>query len=72
MIHLQNHAPGLQEREIQYLFDRFYTTDPPRHRKSTGLGLSIARRLVDMMEGEITAVKKGENLIVSIQFDLIK
>ncbi|GEL77653.1 sensor histidine kinase [Tenuibacillus multivorans] len=71
VIHLQNHAPDLQEQEIQKLFERFYTTETSRHRKTTGLGLSIARRLVDMMDGEITAEKKGENLVVSIQFDLL-
>ena len=71
VIHFKNHAPGLQEQEIQNLFERFYTTDSSRHRKTTGLGLSIAKRLVDMMDGEITAEKEAENLVVSIQFDLL-
>ncbi|MFS0647089.1 ATP-binding protein [Siminovitchia sp. 179-K 8D1 HS] len=55
----------------QKLFEGFYTTDPSCHRKTTGLGLSIPRRLVGMMDGEITAEKKGENLVVPIRFGLL-
>src|SRR5690606_7706413 len=51
VIHLQNHAPDLTDQDIQNLFERFYTSDSSRHRKTTGLGLSIASRLVGMMNG---------------------
>lgn len=71
VIQLQNHAPGLQNQEIQKLFERFYTVDRSRQRKTSGLGLSITRRLVEMMDGEIAAEKKNQYLVVSIRFDLI-
>lgn len=70
-INVQNHAPSLNEQDIQYLFDRFYTSDPSRSRKTTGLGLSITKRLVDLLDGEVHAYKKEEDLVILVEFKLI-
>lgn len=48
-----NHASGFNEIEAARLFDRFYTVETAR--KSTGLGLSIAKVLTEQMGGSITA-----------------
>lgn len=48
-----NTAPGLNQVQVEKLFDRFYTVEAAR--KSTGLGLAIARTLVEQMHGEIGA-----------------
>lgn len=48
-----NHASGLDEIQVAKLFDRFYTVETAR--KSTGLGLSIAKILIEQMNGSITA-----------------
>ena len=49
----ENKATKLDEVQLGKLFDRFYTVEEARN--STGLGLSIARNLVEQMEGSITA-----------------
>ncbi len=41
--------------EAEHLFDRFYTADSSRSRGGTGLGLPIARYLVEEMNGDISA-----------------
>lgn len=46
-----NHVSGITEVQIERLFDRFYTVNNVR--KSTGLGLSITKALVDKMGGTI-------------------
>ena len=49
---------------MERFFDRFYTVENAR--KSTGLGLSIAKALLGQMGGEITAKYSKGRLYVSI------
>lgn len=60
-----NSASGLTQVQVERLFDRFYTVENAR--KSTGLGLSIARILIEQMNGTISAEYKKGRLIISIQ-----
>ena len=61
-----NSAKELSIVEVGKLFDRFYTVDSAR--KSTGLGLSIAKLLVERMNGTISADYKENNLIIMVSF----
>jgi signal transduction histidine kinase len=45
--------PG--EIDIKRVFERFYKADRARSKNSTGLGLSIARALVEQMHGQMDA-----------------
>ena len=53
------HAAGLTELQTERLFDRFYTVNTAR--KSTGLGLVIARTLTEKMGMEIGAVCEDQD-----------
>ena len=57
-----NHASLLTSVQVDKLFDRFYTVEAARN--STGLGLSIARTLIEKMGGTISA--SLENGVLSI------
>jgi signal transduction histidine kinase len=48
-------GPGIPEAEIERVFERFYRRDESRNQEGFGLGLAIARRMVDVMGGEIGA-----------------
>ncbi len=59
-----NTASGLNQVQVGKLFDRFYTVEAAR--KSTGLGLSIARTLMEQMEGTIAARYENNRLYMII------
>ena len=63
-----NTAKELSTVEVGKLFDRFYTVDSAR--KTTGLGLSIAKTLVEQMNGGIAASYENGKLKITIFFPL--
>lgn len=62
-----NHTSDLNEIQIGKLFDRFYTVNTAR--KSTGLGLSIAKALIEKMGGNISADYSNNVLSIIIKLN---
>ncbi|MBO5968651.1 MAG: HAMP domain-containing histidine kinase, partial [Clostridia bacterium] len=65
-ITFSNTAKELNTVEVGKLFDRFYTVDSAR--KSTGLGLSIAKLLTERMNGTIRAEYISDKLNIVVSF----
>ena len=59
-----NTAASLNEVQVGKLFDRFYTVEAAR--KSTGLGLAIAKTLVGQMGGTISAKYENNRLMICV------
>lgn len=65
VVQIINYGDSIPEEELPYLFDMFYTGDKSRthNQESTGLGLFIAKNIVEQHNGTISA---ESNLIRTI------
>lgn len=61
-----NSASKLSTVQTERLFDRFYTVESAR--KSTGLGLTIAKALAEQAGGKINAEYKEGRLTINLRF----
>jgi len=64
-------GPGIPENVLPHIFDRFYKVDPDdvRGDGSMGLGLAIAKRILELHASEIRVTSK-EQSGTRFQFDL--
>lgn len=62
----QNQAPDLSSVSVAKLFDRYYTVSDQSH--ATGLGLSIARELMEQNGGTINAEYEDGKLVITLKF----
>ena len=53
-------GPGISEESLPHIFDRFYKADAddPNDNGSMGLGLAIAKRIMELHESEIRVVSE--------------
>jgi signal transduction histidine kinase len=63
IISVTDEGAGLSPEDLGRLFGRFQrlSAKPTAGESSTGLGLSIVKRIVDMHGGEVTAASAGPN-----------
>ena len=61
---LSNKCTNICERDVLHMFDRFYMADKTRKGQGSGLGLSIAKALMEKMNGLI--ISKYESSVISI------
>jgi signal transduction histidine kinase len=72
-VEVRDHGPGIPAHVLPHVFDRFYRVDGERSaREGLGLGLFIARELVNAHEGQIevaSTVGSGATFTVRLPLD---
>ncbi len=65
---ITNTGQGIEESKLPYIFDRFYRADSSRtHRVGYGLGLSIAKKIVELSHGELSVTSTpGQSTIFTV------
>ena len=62
VLEIRDDGPGIPDAKLETVFDRFYTERPSGEGfgEHSGLGLSIARQIVDAHNGQLTAENRPE------------
>jgi two-component system sensor histidine kinase CpxA len=70
VMRVRDYGPGVPEEALTRIFDAFYRVEGDRNRSNgggVGLGLSIARRAVEVHKGVLTAANAQPGLLVEMK-----
>ncbi|MDE6517192.1 MAG: hypothetical protein K2L18_05010, partial [Acetatifactor sp.] len=60
IIRFENHGNTIPEDKLERIFEQFYRLDAGRSTGGAGLGLAIARQIITLHGGTITAKSEDE------------
>lgn len=69
VITIKDQGIGIAAKDLPHIFDRFYRADKSRNEEGYGLGLSIAKKIIETHNGEIRVTSKvnsGTTFLVSL------
>ena len=70
VMEFSNKAEELEPKDVNRIFEKFFTKDRMRTGQNTGLGLAIVKLLVEKQEQKIEAKKVGNRLVINIIWSL--
>ena len=70
VMEFSNKAEELEPKDVNRIFEKFFTKDRMRTGQNTGLGLAIVKLLVEKQGQKIAAKKVGNRLVINIIWSL--
>lgn len=58
IVEIKDYGIGMEEEEAKKIFDRFYQVDKSHTKPGAGLGMTIAKRIVELSDGKIEVKSK--------------
>jgi len=58
---IEDDGPGFNEKNIEKVFNRFYSNRPEKFGEHSGLGLNIVKNIIELHGGSIVASNQGGN-----------
>lgn len=58
IVEIKDYGIGMEEEEVKKIFDRFYQIDKSHTKPGAGLGMTIAKRIVELSGGKIEVTSK--------------
>jgi len=75
LVNISDNGPGISGDEIERIFESFYRSKSTASVRGHGIGLSLAKKIIEIHRGEITVTSKpgeGTTITVSLPADKIK
>ncbi|ARV59203.1 two-component sensor histidine kinase [Nostocales cyanobacterium HT-58-2] len=72
IVKIQDQGEGIKQSDLPHIFEQFYTADRSRKGRGVGLGLAIAKRIIEAHGGSITATSKfgeGASFTIYLPFE---
>ena len=75
LLKVEDNGPGIQDKDIPYLFDRFYQVDDSATRRQggTGIGLALVKELVELKKGTVEVwSKEGIGTVFTVRIPITR
>lgn len=72
VISFRNKCTEIKEEDLENIFEKFYRKDKSRSNEGSGLGIPIAKRIIELYGGNILAEKINEDIKFNIYLESIE
>lgn len=66
-VSIKNNGPQISEADKKRIFDKFWQGDSSHSAEGTGIGLSIARRIIELHKGRISVSSSAQETVFSVE-----